>query len=83
MSAGGIIIQIQILAEEQTTPIPKFIFSYIDNIYTVTSEISAHGKNDKTTEGLCADGWSALLSGMIQIMQWVAETNPNKSSSAN
>lgn len=51
---------------------PKYIFSYIDNIYTVTSEISAHGKNDKTTEDLGADGWSALLSGMIQIMQWVA-----------
>lgn len=55
---------------------PKYIFSYIDNIYTVTSEFSAHGKNDKTTDGLSLDGWSALLSGMLQIMQWVTDTNP-------
>ena len=55
---------------------PKYIFSYIDNIYTVTSEFSAHGKNDKTTDGLSSDGWSALLSGMLQIMQWVTDTNP-------
>ncbi|MBQ7395630.1 MAG: hypothetical protein IJW08_03730 [Lentisphaeria bacterium] len=53
----------------------KYIFSYIDNIYTVTSELSAHGKNDKTTEGLSSDGWSALFSGMLQIMQWVAKEN--------
>ena len=59
---------------------PKYIFSYIDNIYTVTSEFSAHGKNDKTTDGLSPDGWSALLSGMIQIMQWVAKGNPNPTS---
>ena len=59
---------------------PKYIFSYIDNIYTVTSELSAHGKNDKTTEGLSVDGWEALLSGMLQIMKWVADTNPNPKS---
>ena len=59
---------------------PKYIFAYIDNIYTVTSEFSAHGKNDKTTKGLSTDGWSALLSGMLQIMQWVAATNPNPTS---
>lgn len=57
--------------------IPKYIFSYIDNIYTVTSEVSSHGPNPNTTDGLSPDGWSALLSGMIQIMQWVADTNPN------
>ena len=84
LKISSILIQLSTLyrAKIENLP-PKYIFSYIDNIYTVTSEISAHGKNDKTTEGLCADGWSALLSGMIQIMQWVADTNPNKSSSAN
>jgi hypothetical protein len=56
---------------------PKYIFSYMDNIYTVTSEFSAHGKNATTTNDLSPDGWSALLSGMLQIMQWVADTNPN------
>ena len=56
---------------------PKYIFSYIDNIYTVTSEFSAHGKNDRTTDDLSIDGWKALLSAMIQILQWVADTNPN------
>lgn len=62
---------------------PKYIFSYIDNIYTVTSEFSAHGRNDKTADELSADGWSALLSGMLQIMQWVAATNPNPQSQQN
>lgn len=63
--------------------IPKYIFSYIDNIYTVTSELSAHGKNTTTTKDLSPDGWSALLSGMIQIMQWVTDTNPNPTSPQN
>ena len=52
---------------------PKYIFSYMDNIYTITSEFSAHGKNATTTNALSSDGWSALLSGMLQIMQWVAK----------
>ena len=56
---------------------PKYIFSYIDNIYTVTSEFSAHGKNNLAEQKLSQDGWNALLSGMLQIMQWVANTNPN------
>ena len=60
---------------------PKYIFSYIDNIYTVTSEFSAHGKNDNTTDDLLStDGWSALLSGMLEIMKWVAKENPNPAS---
>ena len=66
--------------DNSSTNIPKYIFSYIDNIYTVTSEVSSHGPNDKTTDGLSPDGWSALLSGMLQIMQWVADTNPNPTS---
>ena len=56
---------------------PQYIFSYTDCIYTVTSEFSAHGKNDRTTDDLSIDGWEALLSGMLQIMQWVADKNPN------
>ena len=67
----------------QYAGLPKYIFAYIDNIYTVTSEFSAHGRNDKTTKGLSTDGWSALLSGMLQIMQWVAATNPNPQSPQN
>ena len=56
--------------------LPKYIFSYIDNIYTVTSELSAHGNNDMTTHDLSRDGWDVLLHGMCQIMQWVASQPP-------
>jgi hypothetical protein len=52
---------------------PKYIFSYIDNIYTVTSEWSAHGRNAQTTNDLTKEGWEALLNGMLQILQWVAK----------
>ena len=71
--------------QSQYVDLPKYIFSYIDNIYTITSEFSAHGRNDKTTdaEGFSPDGWSALLSGMLQIMQWVADKNPNPPSYQN
>jgi len=55
---------------------PKYIFSGIDNIYTVTSEWSSHGKNLTTTKELSLEGWKAIVFGMCQILQWVADTNP-------
>ena len=64
---------------------PKYIFSYIDNIYTVTSEWSSHGKNLKTTKPkeFTLEGWKALVFGMCQILQWMAKENPNPPSYQN
>ena len=56
---------------------PKYIFSYIDNVYTVTSEWSSHGKNQTTTQALSLEGWKTLVFGMCQILQWLAKKNPN------
>lgn len=50
--------------------IPKFILSYIDNIYTVTSERSAHGKKDHKDEEVSPEGWIALVYEMIQVLLW-------------
>ena len=57
---------------------PKYIFSYIDNIYTVTSECSVHGENQTTTYELSQEGWDALLNAMLQILQWLAQKYFNK-----
>ena len=57
---------------------PKYIFSYIDNIYTVTSEWSAHGKNLTKTDELSLEGWKTLVYGMCQILQWFAKKHPNQ-----
>ena len=55
---------------------PKCIVSYIDNIYTVTCEISAHTGKEGSYRKLSQDGWEALLHGMLQIMKWVADQPP-------
>ena len=58
--------------------IPKYIFSYIDNIYTVTSEWSAHGGNPTRVTDLSAEGFRALVYGMCQILDWFADKYPNQ-----
>ena len=51
---------------------PKYVFAYVDNIYTVTSEWSSHGHNLTTTQDLSPEGWKALIFGMLQILQYLA-----------
>ena len=58
---------------------PLYIFSYMDNIYTITSEFSHHVINYKENQSLSDDGWEALLHGMCQILQWIVEKYPNSS----
>ena len=53
--------------ENQT--VPKYIWSFIDNIYTTVSECSMHGRGDDTRK-LSTEGWYALFNGMCQILTW-------------
>ena len=57
--------------------VPKYLFSYIDNIYTVTSEWSAHGGTPNKVTDLSAEGFRALVYGMCQILDWLADKYPN------
>lgn len=59
---------------QDKSAIPKFILSYIDNIYTVTSEFSAHGRRNHTYNDVSREGWTALVYEMVQVLQWCVKT---------
>lgn len=69
--------QLKKLSFDSAAKVPKYIFSYIDNIYTVTSEWAAHGGNPDKVTDLSAEGFRALVYGMCQILDWLADKYPN------